>query len=165
MSLHPIPRLLLGERPKSINMGFQTFKGDSRLVVFSQFGEPIAVTKYPRWPTFSQPGQSALLLIDGRKMPRKRRCEQSSFTSCRRSPFLVFKSKFAVRSQRIPCYVAQGIYPQLSDIASYSYIGFISEGPKATKFPVLFPVSREFHPTETGLAGLRPPPGSPRKAT
>jgi hypothetical protein len=144
LSLHPIPRLLPGERPKSINMGFQTFKGDSRLVVFSQFGEPIAVTKYPRWPTFSQPGQSALLLIDGRKMPRKRRCEQSSFTSCRRSPFLVFKSKFAVRSQRIPCSVAQGIYPQLFDIASYSYIGFISEGPKATKFPVLFPVSREF---------------------
>jgi hypothetical protein len=25
-----------------------------------------------------------------------------------------------------------------SDIASYSFIGFISEGPKATKFPVLF---------------------------
>jgi hypothetical protein len=82
--------------------------------------------------------------------------------SYRRSPFLVLKSKFAVRSQRIPCYDAQGIYPQLSDIASYSNIGFISEGPKATKFPVLFPVSREFRPTETGLAGLRPPPGSPR---
>ena len=122
-------------------------------------------TKYPRWPPFSQPGQSALLLIDGRKMPRKCRCEQSSFNLLSSSPFLVFKSKFALRSQRIPCYDAQGIYPQLFDIASYSYIGFISEGPKATKFPVLFPVSREFHLTETGLAGLRPPPGSPRKAT
>jgi transposase len=77
-------------------------------------------------------------------MSRKRRCEQSSFNPYRRSPFLVFKSKFALRSQRIPCYVAQGIYRQLPDIASYSYIGFISEGPKTTKFPVLFPVSREF---------------------
>ena len=73
------------------------------------------------------------------------------------SPFLVFKSKFAVRSQRIPCYVAQGIYRQLSNIAYYSFIGVISEGPKATKFPVLFLLAGNLDLAD-GFGGLRPPP-------
>jgi hypothetical protein len=61
------------------------------------------------------------------------KCLESAYASnrvslsCRRSPFPVIKSKFAVRLQRIPCYVAQGIYPQLSDIVFYSDIGFSSK--------------------------------------
>jgi hypothetical protein len=74
------------------------------------------------------------------------------------SPFLVFRSKFAVRSQRIPCYVAQGIYRQLTDIASYSFIGFISEGPKSDEIPCAFPVSGEFGSSRRVWPGLRPPP-------
>jgi hypothetical protein len=57
---------------------------------------------------------------------------------------LFSKASSLFARKEFPVMPHKGIYRQLPDIASYSFIGFISEGPKATKFPVLFPVSREF---------------------
>jgi hypothetical protein len=54
------------------------------------------------------------------------------------SPFLVLKSEFAVRSQRIPCYVAREFIGNYLILRLIHSSGSSPKAPKAAKFPVLF---------------------------
>jgi hypothetical protein len=67
------------------------------------------------------------------------------------------ESKFAVRSQIIPCYVTQGIYPQQFDIAHYLDRDFSAEALNREN-SLFFSLLAGNFPPETGFARLRPPP-------
>ena len=64
--------------------------------------------------------------------------------------FRVLEEQFPVPAKNIPCFNLQGIRVQDIEINTRINVENRQTGQKGSKFPVIFPVLREFSPKELG---------------